>query len=331
MHRTLGESETQVSWGKSVPFVLVHLLPLGLFWTGARAVDWVVCGALYFVRMFFITGAYHRYFAHRSYKMGRVMQFLMALGGTLAVQKGVLWWAAHHRKHHKFSDQPGDVHSPKDGLGWAHVGWIMSTSHDDTDWKWIRDFAKYPELVWLNRYHVVPPVVLASLLFFAGGASMLLCGFFLSTAILYHGTFSINSLMHIWGRRRYVTKDTSRNTLLLALVTLGEGWHNNHHYYQSSANQGFFWWEVDITYYILKAMSFVGLVSDLRKPPRHVLESNLVRDNVDVGMASESVSRAAASRRAVSPAAASALPDDAALEADRRPAPALEALPDPAE
>jgi stearoyl-CoA desaturase (delta-9 desaturase) len=182
MHRTLGESETQVSWGKSVPFVLVHLLPLGLFWTGARAVDWVVCGALYFVRMFFITGAYHRYFAHRSYKMGRVMQFLMALGGTLAVQKGVLWWAAHHRKHHKFSDQPGDVHSPKDGLGWAHVGWIMSTSHDDTDWKWIRDFAKYPELVWLNRYHVVPPVVLASLLFFAGGASMLLCGFFLSTA-----------------------------------------------------------------------------------------------------------------------------------------------------
>jgi stearoyl-CoA desaturase (delta-9 desaturase) len=137
--------------------------------------------------------------------------------------------------------------------------------------------------------------------------------------------------MHIWGRRRYVTKDTSRNTLLLALVTLGEGWHNNHHYYQSSANQGFFWWEVDITYYILKAMSFVGLVSDLRKPPRHVLESNLVRDNVDVGMASESVSRAAVSRRAVSPAAASALPDDAALEADRRPAPALEALPDPAE
>jgi stearoyl-CoA desaturase (delta-9 desaturase) len=331
MHRTLVESETQVSWGKSVPFVLVHLLPLGLFWTGARAVDWVVCGALYFVRMFFITGAYHRYFAHRSYKMGRVMQFLMALGGTLAVQKGVLWWAAHHRKHHKFSDQPGDVHSPKDGLGWAHVGWIMSTSHDDTDWKWIRDFAKYPELVWLNRYHVVPPVVLASLLFFAGGASMLLCGFFLSTAILYHGTFSINSLMHIWGRRRYVTKDTSRNTLLLALVTLGEGWHNNHHYYQSSANQGFFWWEVDITYYILKAMSFVGLVSDLRKPPRHVLESNLVRDNVDVGMASKSVSRAAVSRGAVSPGAASAVPDDAALEADRRPEPALEALPDPAE
>jgi stearoyl-CoA desaturase (Delta-9 desaturase) len=284
MHRTLGGSQTKVSWSKSIPFVLVHLLPLGLFWTGARTIDWVVCGALYFARMFFITGVYHRYFSHRSYKMGRVMQFLMALGGTLAVQKGVLWWAAHHRKHHKLSDQPGDVHSPKDGIIWAHMGWIMSTSHDDTDWKWIRDFAKYPELVWLNKYHVVPPIVLALVLYLAGGLSMLLCGFFLSTAILYHGTFSINSLMHVWGRRRYVTRDTSRNTLLLALVTLGEGWHNNHHYYQSSTNQGFFWWEVDITYYILKMMSWVGLVSDLRTPPKHVLESNLVRDNVDVGM-----------------------------------------------
>jgi stearoyl-CoA desaturase (delta-9 desaturase) len=273
-----------MAWGKSIPFVLVHLLPLGLFWTGARAVDWVVCGALYFIRMFFITGVYHRYFSHRSYKMGRVMQFLMALGGTLAVQKGVLWWAAHHRKHHKFSDQPGDVHSPKDGLGWAHIGWITSTAHDTTELAWIRDFAKYPELVWLNRYHVVPPAILAVALYLTGGASMLLCGFFLSTAILYHGTFSINSLMHVWGRRRYVTKDTSRNTLLLALVTLGEGWHNNHHYYQSSTNQGFFWWEIDITYYILKMMSWVGLVYDLRTPPKEVLESNLVRDHEDVGM-----------------------------------------------
>jgi len=287
MHRTLALSQTKISWGKSVPFALVHLLPLGLIWTGARTIDWVVCGALYFIRMFFITGAYHRYFSHRSYKMGRVMQFLMALGGTLAVQKGVLWWAAHHRKHHKFSDQPGDVHSPKDGLGWAHVKWIMSTAHDETEWAWIRDFSKYPELVWLNKYHVVPPAILAFGMFLAGGTSMLLCGFFLSTAILYHGTFSINSLMHVWGRRRYVTKDTSRNTFLLALVTLGEGWHNNHHYYQSSTNQGFFWWEVDITYYILKMMSWVGLVYDLRKPPKGVLESNLVRDNEDIGMRRE--------------------------------------------
>jgi len=284
MHRTLSVDQTRVMWVRSLPFVLIHLAPISLFWTGATAIDWAVCVGLYFGRMFFITGAYHRYFSHRSYKMGRLMQFLMALGGTMAVQKGVLWWAAHHRKHHKFSDQPGDVHSPKDGLGWAHVRWILSDAHHETEWKWIRDFAKYPELVWLNRYHVVPPMALAVGLFSVGGWSMLLCGFFLSTAVLYHGTFSINSLMHVWGRRRYVTKDTSRNTLLLALVTMGEGWHNNHHYYQSSANQGFFWWEVDITYYILKLMSWVGLVSDLRKPPKHILEGNLVRDNEDVGM-----------------------------------------------
>jgi stearoyl-CoA desaturase (Delta-9 desaturase) len=284
MHRTLSADLTRMAWMRSLPFILIHLAPIGLFWTGAKAIDWIVCGGLYFARMFFITGAYHRYFSHRSYKMGRVMQFLMALGGTLAVQKGVLWWAAHHRKHHKFSDQPGDVHSPKDGLGWAHVRWILCDAHHETEWKWIRDFAKYPELVWLNKHYILPPVALAVGLFAFGGVSMLLCGFFLSTALLYHGTFSINSLMHVWGRRRYVTKDTSRNTLLLALVTMGEGWHNNHHYYQSSANQGFFWWEIDLTYYILKAMSWVGLTHDLRKPPRHVLEGNRVTDHEDIGM-----------------------------------------------
>ena len=284
MHRTLKAEDARIDWVSSLPFTLIHVAPLGLFFTGVRGIDWVVCGALYFVRMFFITGVYHRYFSHRTYKMGRVTQFLMAFGGTTSVQKGVLWWAAHHRKHHKFSDQPGDVHSPKDGLVWSHVGWILCHQHDETDWKWIRDFAKYPELVWLNRYHVVPPIMLATALWFAGGWSMLLCGFFLSTALLYHGTFSINSLMHVWGRRRYVTRDTSRNTMLLALITLGEGWHNNHHYYQSSTNQGFFWWEIDISYYILKAMSWVGLTWDLRKPPKHVLESNLVRDNEDIGM-----------------------------------------------
>jgi len=284
MHRSLHPAQTRAGKPASLPFLFVHLAPLALFWTGVRPIDWVVCGALYFARMFFITGGYHRYFAHRSYKMGRVMQFLMAFGGTTAVQKGVLWWAAHHRKHHKFSDQIGDVHSPKDGLGWAHVGWILSHEHDETEWKWIRDFEKYPELVWLNTYHVVPPILLASTLWLVGGWSMLWCGFFLSTALLYHGTFTINSLAHIWGRRRYATKDTSRNNFALALLTLGEGWHNNHHYYQSSTNQGFFWWEVDITYYVLRALSWVGLTWDLRKPPRSVLEDRLVRDHEDIGM-----------------------------------------------
>jgi len=284
MHRTLNPAETRMGWTSSVPFLMVHLAPLALFWTGARPIDWAVCAGLYFARMFFITGAYHRYFSHRTYKMGRVMQFLMALGGTMAVQKGVLWWAAHHRKHHKLSDQPGDIHSPKDGLGWSHVGWILSHQHDETDWKWIKDFAKYPELVWLNNHFLIPPIALAIGLWLLGGWSMLLCGFFLSTALLYHGTFTINSLAHVWGRRRYVTRDTSRNNFLLALITLGEGWHNNHHYYQSSTNQGFYWWEVDISYYVLRMLSWVGLTWDLRKPPQHVLDGNRASEHEDIGL-----------------------------------------------
>ncbi|MEN9581395.1 MAG: hypothetical protein RJA70_4404 [Pseudomonadota bacterium] len=273
----------RITW-KGLPFVLMHLAPLGMIWTGARAVDWALCFGLYFVRMFFITGVFHRYFSHRSYKMGRAMQFLMALGGTCSAQKGPLWWAGNHRHHHKYSDLPEDVHSPKHGLLWSHIGWIVDHGADDTDLVRMKDFAKFPELVWLNNYHLVPPIALGAIVFWLGGASALFCGFFLSTVLLYHGTFTINSLCHVWGRRRFVTTDTSRNSLILALITLGEGWHNNHHYYQSSTNQGFYWWEIDISYYILRMLSWVGLVSGIRTPPEHVLTKNRVTDNLDVGM-----------------------------------------------
>ena len=238
--------------------------------------DGALCVALYVIRMFFITAGYHRYFAHRAYKLSRPMQFLMAAGGSTAVQKGVLWWAAHHRHHHKYSDTDQDVHSPKRGIWWAQVGWILCSKYHDTEWDKIRDMAKYPELRWLNKYHLVPPILLAGLCYGLGGSSALFGGFFLSTVFLYHGTFSINSLMHIWGTQRYKTGDTSRNSLILALITLGEGWHNNHHYYQSTANQGFFWWEIDISYYVLKVMSWVGLASDLRTPPPAVLTRDLI-------------------------------------------------------
>jgi stearoyl-CoA desaturase (Delta-9 desaturase) len=254
-------------------------------WANPRPIDWLVCFGLYVARMFFITGVYHRYFSHRSYHMGRVMQFLMAFGGATSAQKGPLWWASHHRMHHKFSDLPEDVHSPKDGLWWSHVGWIVSPHQDETEWAWIKDFAKFPELVWLNKYHLVPPTVLGVAVYLLGGFPMLFCGFFLSTVLLYHGTFTINSLCHVWGRRRFVTTDTSRNSLILALITLGEGWHNNHHYYQSSTNQGFYWYEIDITYYVLRVLSAVGLVSGIRNPPAHALTLNRVSDNFDVGMA----------------------------------------------
>ncbi|MCP5045573.1 MAG: acyl-CoA desaturase [bacterium] len=268
--------DEQARWVTSAPFLMFHFIPFLGIWTGVTVMDWVVCGFLYFSRMFFITAAYHRYFSHRTYRMGRVMQFLMALGGATAAQKGVLWWAYHHRLHHRASDQPGDVHSPRKGFWWSHIGWVLCTKYEETDYEVIKDFAKYGELRWLNKYHLVPPVVLGFLVYVIGGSSMVVIGFFLSTVLVYHGTFSINSFTHIVGRRRYATSDTSRNSMFLALVTMGEGWHNNHHHYQASVRQGFFWWEVDITYYILKLMSWFGLVHDLKYPPANVLTRNLI-------------------------------------------------------
>jgi stearoyl-CoA desaturase (delta-9 desaturase) len=268
--------EERVWWRKSIPFFLVHLAPLGLLWTGVRPADlWLVAG-LYFGRMFFITAGFHRYFAHHAYRTSRAMQFVLAFCASSSCQKGVLWWAAHHRTHHRYSDTAQDIHSPKRGFWWSHVGWILCRKYQATDFERIRDFAKYPELVWLNRYHLVPGVLLGAACFLLGGWHSLFA-FFLSTVLLYHGTFTINSLMHLWGTRRYETSDTSRNSFLLALITMGEGWHNNHHYYQSTANQGFFWWELDVSYALLKALRALGLVWDLRTPPAHVLVAHRVR------------------------------------------------------
>jgi stearoyl-CoA desaturase (delta-9 desaturase) len=245
--------------------------------------------------MFFITGAYHRYFAHRSYKTSRAMQLVLAVGGTLAVQKGPLWWAGHHRHHHKHSDQQQDIHSPMKGLFWSHMGWIMCKKYNPTPEHLIKDFARYPELRWLDRYHWVPPTILAVAIYVSFGASALVIGFFLSTVLCWHCTYFINSLTHLFGRRRYVTTDTSRNSFVLALLTFGEGWHNNHHYYQSSANQGFFWWEIDVSYYVIKLLQLVGLVHDVRTPPAHVLASNRLRDgHADIGMFQASWAKAVA-------------------------------------
>jgi stearoyl-CoA desaturase (delta-9 desaturase) len=278
-------ADERVDWVHNIPFLLIHLIPLAAFFTGVTRLSVALCVGLYAARMFFITAGYHRYFAHRAYKMGRITQFLMALGGTLAVQKGPLWWAAHHRHHHKYSDQLEDVHSPLKGFFWSHMGWIMCRKFRATQTNAIKDFASFPELRWLNRYHYVPPTVLGVIVFLAGGWSALVVGFFLSTVLCWHCTYFINSLTHLFGRRRYVTTDTSRNSLVLALLTFGEGWHNNHHYYQSSANQGFFWWEIDASYYLLTVLSWVGLVSDLRKPPAHVLSAHRLRDgHADIGM-----------------------------------------------
>jgi stearoyl-CoA desaturase (delta-9 desaturase) len=232
----------------------------------------VLCGVLYFARMFGITAGYHRYFSHRSYKTNRIFQFVLACLGCSAFQKGPLWWAAHHRQHHRHSDTQQDVHSPHArGFWWSHVGWILAGDYEETNWPAIRDWKRYPELRWLNRNHWVPGIALAGLCWLLGGWSALVWGFFLSTLLLFHATFAVNSFCHLFGVRRYPTADASRNNLLVAIITLGEGWHNNHHHYQSSANQGFFWWEIDVTYYVIKLLSLAGLVWDVRKPPRHRL------------------------------------------------------------
>ena len=251
----------------SVPFVLVHLLCGLAFVTGVHW-QWVLLAvATYVVRMFGVTAGYHRYFSHRAFSTNRVFQFALAFLAQLSAQKGVLWWAAHHRHHHRSSDQADDIHSPvQRGFWYSHVGWILSTRWEATNQSAIRDFARYPELRWLDRWWLVPPLTGGVLLFAVGGLPWLVWGGFISTVALWHGTFVINSVTHVFGTRRYLTRDTSRNSLVLALITLGEGWHNNHHFHQNTANQGWFWWEIDLTFYALKVLSLFGVVRDLRLP-----------------------------------------------------------------
>jgi stearoyl-CoA desaturase (delta-9 desaturase) len=269
-------------WLKAAPFLLAHLAVFGAIWSGVTWQAVVLCVVLLYGRVWGITAGYHRYFSHRTYKTSRPFQLFLAVLAQSSSQKGVLWWAAHHRVHHKLSDQPGDVHSPvQDGFFYAHVGWLFDDT-EETRWDKIRDFAKYPELRWLNRHWLVPPVALAVACFLIAGWPGLFIGFFLSTVLLWHHTFLINSLTHVWGKKRFDTTDDSRNNWFTALITLGEGWHNNHHHYQSSCRNGFYWWEIDVTYYVLKALSWVGLVWDLREVPQRVLDEGRLRDRGEI-------------------------------------------------
>jgi stearoyl-CoA desaturase (delta-9 desaturase) len=258
----------------SIPFWGVHVLAIvGVAITGFSWWGLALCAALYLPRMFFVTGGYHRYFSHRTYKTSRWFQFVLALGATCTAQKGVLWWAAHHRVHHKLSDQPGDLHSVvQSGFWWSHMGWILARDLEGTNYDRIRDFTKYPELRWLDRWWMLPPIAVGTVTFLLGGFFALVWGFAVCQVLCWHGTFTINSLSHLWGKRRYTTGDDSRNNPVLALITLGEGWHNNHHHYQVAARNGFFWWEIDVTYYVLRALALVGLVRDLHPVPEHILE-----------------------------------------------------------
>lgn len=285
-HAITRADEEHINWKASIPMIAFHFVPLLAFVTGVTWTAVILCAVLYVVRMFFITAGYHRYFAHRSYKTSRGFQFVLAVGGATAAQKGPLWWAGHHRDHHRFSDTERDVHSPQKGFWWSHMGWILCDKYKGIDYdRQIKDFAAYPELRWVDKHQTWFSVALGVLCYFIAGWSGVVIGFFASTVLLWHGTFTVNSLNHVFGRRRYATTDTSRNSGILALWTLGEGWHNNHHYYPASARQGFYWWEYDVSFAVLRSLAIVGVVHDLKTPPRWARDAGRVRDGqIDIGM-----------------------------------------------
>ncbi|MCR9244583.1 MAG: acyl-CoA desaturase [bacterium] len=273
-----------MQWLRISPWIAMHLGCLLVFVVGWSPVAVAVAVALYFVRMFAITAFYHRYFSHRTFNLSRPVQFLAGVLGASAAQRGPLWWAAHHRGHHRSSDETGDPHSPHvHGIFWSHMGWFTTKSAWVTDLDRVRDFAKFPELVWLDKHDRIVPLLLVIALAITGyvlqvvapglgtdALQMVVWGFCISTTVLFHFTACVNSAGHLFGRRVWPTKDRSRNSMLLALVTLGEGWHNNHHWCPGTVRQGFRWWQIDVTFYVLAMMSWVGLVSGIRPLPDRV-------------------------------------------------------------
>jgi stearoyl-CoA desaturase (delta-9 desaturase) len=271
----------RVDWLRVIPFIALHLACFGVLWVGVSPLALGVAAALYALRMFALTGFYHRYFAHKAFKTSRAVQFAFALIGATCVQRGPLWWAAHHRNHHRHADTCADIHSPlQHGFLWSHMGWFLTPRGFHTDCSVIPDLRRFAELRWLDRFDSAMPVLLAIGLYLLGrwfeaahpqlhtsGAQLLIWGFFVSTVLLFHATVTINSLAHRFGTRRYDTADNSRNNWLLALITFGEGWHNNHHHFPGAARQGFRWWEFDLTYYVLRTLAACGLVWELKPVP----------------------------------------------------------------
>jgi stearoyl-CoA desaturase (Delta-9 desaturase) len=269
--KTTGRSKFGSWFAGDKMFILMHFIPLAAIYTGVTWQSVVLGISLYFIRMFFITAGYHRYFAHKAFETSRFFQFILAFGAETSGQKGVLWWSGHHRGHHKHSDTEEDIHSMKKlGFYQSHIGWIFDKKNKRVPLEDIQDFAKYPEIRFISKHDWIAPWTLGVISTLIAGWPGLWIGFFASTLITYHSTFTINSLTHKWGNQRYKTGDESRNHWLLALTTLGEGWHNNHHYYQASARQGFFWWEIDITYYILRILGLFGLVWNFKTVPKAI-------------------------------------------------------------
>ena len=280
----------KIEFLRILPFILLHLACFTVFFVGFSATALIIAVMLYALRMFAITGFYHRYFAHKAFKTSRFVQFIFAFMAASSAQRGPLWWASHHRHHHANSDKPEDSHSPvQRGFFWSHISWFLTNKNFNSKNERVKDLLVYPELKFLDRFDVIAPLFLAASLYALGaaleiyaphlqtsGLQLLVWGFAISTVVLYHMTFTVNSLAHVWGKRRFNTSDQSRNNSLIALLTLGEGWHNNHHHFPSAARQGFYWWEIDLTYYGLKILSALGLIWDLRKVPAEVLSNKRI-------------------------------------------------------
>lgn len=282
-----GRGDERIEFWGNLPFIFLHVGCLLVFWVGWSVPAVTVAFILLVFRMFGLTGGYHRYFSHRSYKTSRAFQFILAIWGSCAFQKDPMWWAAHHRHHHRYADTERDSHSPiKRSFFWSHMGWVMTKKNANlVPDELVPDLAVYPELKFLNKHQKVPAFIMLGLLIGIGfwlekampetGVTMgqiIVWGFFVSTIVLHHVTFLVNSAAHLWGTRRYDVKDGSRNNWIVAILTMGEGWHNNHHRYPSSERQGFFWWEIDMTHYFLKVLSWFGIVWDLTEPPKEILE-----------------------------------------------------------
>jgi stearoyl-CoA desaturase (delta-9 desaturase) len=289
-HQTRSEP-LKVDWLRTLPFIGLHLACLAVIWVGWSPTAVLMALGLFFLRMFAVTAFYHRYFSHKSFKTSRFMQFVFGVLGNTTVQRGPIWWASHHRYHHQVSDTPEDPHSPvRYGLFWSHMGWFMSRAHFAPRMELVRDLLRFPELRFLDRFDTIVPVLGGALVWGVGSVlerfaphlntsgPQLFVWSLISTVALLHAAVTINSVAHVFGRRRYPTTDNSRNSFLLSLLTFGEGWHNNHHFYQASVRQGHHWWQIDVSWYVLVVMSWFGLVWDLKPVPQHVLDTPRPRD-----------------------------------------------------
>ena len=257
-----------------VPLVGVHLALVGLFFV---PVTWTA--VILFIVVTRISGTgitvgFHRYLAHHAFKTSRWFQFALTAAGCVAMQKGPLWWCVFHREHHKHSDEPGDVHSPVlDGFWYAHFGWLVTQDLSQPNHDNVRDLARFPELVWLDRLWMVPGILVATACYLIDGRSGLLWGFCLGTAVVFQVTFLVNSAGHLWGSQRFDTGDGSRNNFVIGVLAMGEGWHNNHHRAPTSARHGFAKYEVDLAYLIIKTFRALGLVWGVRQPPEAAMDA----------------------------------------------------------